>query len=318
MNCTATNNASSCNATKLLRDVDFSLSVSVARFLWISIAPVILSIGLVGNSLSLCVFMKKPLNKSSSTFALLACLAISDSLVLLTGLLRDWLSVLRQSEFNAFNRSLMTCTPVEVLSVASMYCSAWILVAVSIDRYLAIRVPIKSRSLRTPLRARQLAVSIALVSIVASLLMTFSNRQRAVCFTQSSSEAAMWLDVCVYSLLPSLLLFAFNSAMLLSLLSRKTQQTRHAATRRLSCVALTVSMSYLLMTLPNALLLIAAEIHKPLLSNPVVIPVQTATMLLWYSNHAVNFLLYCFTASQVRKALCLMVPHWDSQSLVTI
>jgi hypothetical protein len=272
-------------------------------------APIILVVGLVGNALSLCVFCRKPLNTTSSTFALLSCLAVSDSLVLLTGLMRDWLNLILRymhqdvKEFDAFNSNLILCTPFELLSGASMYCSAWILVAVAVDRFLAIRAPLQYRDLRTPQRARQLALCISLLSIGATFLMTFGNGERRECFSRdASSQAAVWLDFCGYTLVPSVLLLGFNSAMLRHYATR-SRRNQHPTTRRLCGVAMTVSFSYLLMTLPNSLLLIAGELHPPLRSNQHLYLIQSATMLLWYANHAVNFVLYCLTASQVRGAL---------------
>ena len=330
--------------------------ILTSRTVWVYVSPVILITGFVGNLLALTVLLRRPL-RESSTFCLLAALAVTDSVVLLNGLLRDWLSiVLPSTAFTRFNQTLGLCKPVEILMVSSMYCSAWLIVAVSWDRYMAVCRPVQAIAFRTPCRAGVIAGVTVIIATVAAISMTFISHDQDVsaghgvtCFTSPSSKTAVWLDFSMYSLLPSVALFILNGRIHRTMLAhfnrrRSTRKLRsirsqtpsspgpqsapclpytysrgtppstslppelhkdHPSRSRqkkacLACVTSTVAVSYMVTTLPNSVLVMVAEICPELVLRESLVLVQTFTMLLWYSNHAVNFYLYCLTAKQVR------------------
>lgn len=290
--------------------------VARSRMLWMTVAPVILVSGLLGNAASLMVFTRASL-RTSSTYTLLSFLAVSDSLVLVSGLLRDWLAVvLGPAAFSAFNAALAYCIPVEVASLASMYCSAWLIVAVTVDRFLAICSPMATLSQqRTPRRSALVAAGAAALAVGAALLVTFGSGDRRVCFTATPSQTVLWLDAAAYSLLPSMALFILNGCILHKMIQHSRSLHLSGAhprpdhrSRHLSAITLAVSVSYLVTTLPNSLLTMVAEQEPAVRELDCLVLVQTLTLMLWYSNHAVNFGLYCLTARQVRSVIREMVP----------
>ncbi|CAK6443910.1 unnamed protein product [Pipistrellus nathusii] len=68
---------------------------------------------------------------------------------------------------DAWHFGALVCKAVHLLIYLTMYASSFTLAAVSVDRYLAVRHPLRSRALRTPRHAR---AAVGLVWLLAALL----------------------------------------------------------------------------------------------------------------------------------------------------
>ena len=60
------------------------------KLIWLSVSPILLVIGVVGNSLVLLTMSRQQLN-GTSTSVYLITMAVLDTLVLIVGLIPDWL-----------------------------------------------------------------------------------------------------------------------------------------------------------------------------------------------------------------------------------
>ncbi|KFQ21143.1 Galanin receptor type 2, partial [Merops nubicus] len=130
------------------------------------VVPVIFSLifllGTVGNGLVLAVLLQNGQVKYNTTNLFILNLAVADLCFIVCCVpfqatiytLDGWL-------FGAF-----ACKAVHFLIYLTMYASSFTLAAVSVDRYLAIRYPLKSRDLRTSRNAALAIVAIWSLSLL--------------------------------------------------------------------------------------------------------------------------------------------------------
>ncbi|ELT94245.1 hypothetical protein CAPTEDRAFT_27443, partial [Capitella teleta] len=117
-----------------------------------------IAIGLVGNFFSFLVFSSKDMRSVSSNVYLLL-LACSDSFYLISVLFAKILSVLKciyftNSAIDPYNNSIVWCSIFQfILDLCSNYSTSLIL-AFTMERFIAIYLPIRFKDLCTVRRAR--------------------------------------------------------------------------------------------------------------------------------------------------------------------
>ena len=123
------------SSNRLTIDI-LALGVSIYAY----VTPFIIAIGIVGNLISLRVFMSRRMRKMSASLYL-ACLAVSDSCVLLTYVLFEWLQRGLPSwpGGHAYNLSSAfpgMCQLYAFSSYVFRFMSAWYIVAFNVERYI--------------------------------------------------------------------------------------------------------------------------------------------------------------------------------------
>lgn len=108
-------------------------SASTGSKIFLSICPLLLAFGTCTNILSLLVLTRKRMRKHS-TYSYLAILSVIDMLALYLGLIRDYLA----HGYQIYISATWLCRLHSFLFYYTLDFSSWILVAVSIDRFLAI------------------------------------------------------------------------------------------------------------------------------------------------------------------------------------
>lgn len=146
---------------------------ALASFLGTYFTPVITIAGTIGNFLSVFVFLRTKLKKLTSSYYL-AFLAICDTLFLWCYFI-EWLNLInidlykRNGFCQLFNWLSNTCS---VLSV-------WLVVAFTIERFVAVMYPLKRQSMYTARRARCIVCFLVIFNAISSsplLLFTGSIR----------------------------------------------------------------------------------------------------------------------------------------------
>ncbi|KAL8582223.1 hypothetical protein ACOMHN_036980 [Nucella lapillus] len=300
----------------------------IALMLWKVWPPCILLLGGFGNIATIFV-MRLIKDHNSSQHAILIALAVSDLTLLYTGTLRHWLYYL----FNVDLRSLhtVTCKLHIWLVYTSGTASAWLLTFVTVQRTLAVKWPLKMRTVFS--LKRTWGITIAVVVAAAGVnfhwvvgMKVVNNRCTA---TWSASYRALtvlwrWVDMCLSSLLPAGCLLVCDvilsstlykatlvpSASVSSVSNVTTAQYTHSRRKtasRTTVMILTLSCTFLLLTLPVCVHLVWEYYADVFVNKASRLYAQgtlvfAVTFLLWYTNSAVNFLLYCFTGTKFKKA----------------
>lgn len=308
-----------------------------------------LVIGTIGNVLSLVILTRKPMRKLS-TYTYLAVLSMTDTLVLYIGLLRIWVSEITGKDVR--EHASWMCKTTNVLGYTVSDYSVWLIIAMTVERWIAVCLPLKAPSMCNRKRAfiAILGIFFLLLSVNFHFFWTTDLRNieyEGEIFTQCDSSESYeklvteiwpWVDAFIYSFFPFVIILTLNGLIIHRVLLSKRQRSGLDASRsayskpddsgagginrpqrnshsehstKLTVMLLTISFTFLLTTLPmNMLLIVKAFITQKEVSTEVItrfMLARTVTELLMYSNHSMNFFLYCATGEKFRQQLLLLL-----------
>jgi hypothetical protein len=123
--------------------------------------PFIIFIGILGNILSCIVFLSTHLKMRSSSYYL-AALASAD-LGFLATLFMVWLS--NNDGVQLFNKNGW-CQCVVYISSVSSFLSVWLIVAFTVERFIAVQYPLHRPHMCTVARAKMIVLSLTLFSLI--------------------------------------------------------------------------------------------------------------------------------------------------------
>ncbi|EFN81825.1 Rhodopsin, GQ-coupled [Harpegnathos saltator] len=142
------------------------VNVSVADVLLHNIqlyySPILVHLGLLGNCLSVCVFFGTKLRRASSSIYL-GALAVSDSGFLVT-IFVVWLNMFHVHLFNEQG----FCQFFVYLSTLCSFLSVWLVVAFTVERYVAVKYPLRRQSLCTVARAKVVIIWLTILAVLLS------------------------------------------------------------------------------------------------------------------------------------------------------
>lgn len=144
---------------------DFDLwSIQMVTSFYLYYTPILVILGVIGNLVSIYVFYISKL-RLQSTSQYLSALALSDTVFLLQ-LTPPWLSAAQIT--GIFYRGGF-CQVFVYISYVSCCLSAWLVVAFTLERFVAVIYPLKRNAVCTVARARYVIVSIVLGSIILNI-----------------------------------------------------------------------------------------------------------------------------------------------------
>ena len=186
------------------------LSYQIAFGLHGYILPVVVFIGLIGNSLSFLV-MIKPRNRRIGCYNYMAALAISDNSNLILAL-DYWTLIFGKRKSNG-----MECQIVAWLFQAVALSSMCFVMSMTVDRFLAIRYPLKAKTLCSVRRARITITCITIGVIIYTLpyfftsgLLSDNRTCVAVATKDKLSVVYNWLNIFLGSVIPFISLLSMN------------------------------------------------------------------------------------------------------------
>ncbi|XP_013388133.2 G-protein coupled receptor daf-37 [Lingula anatina] len=334
----------------------------LTRTLWKVVPIVLLVFGTFGNLASLMVMTRKVL-RETPVGILLATLAVSDLVVLWVGLMRHILRAYGVVELRYI--STFACHITRFLTYFSMDFSAWVLVAVTVDRFIAVCMPTRAVDLCT-VRKAALSLMVIAALITAKTMHVFWTRGSEnvtldgnvtviyVCGYTSDGDRYFWQHVlpwvvfCIYVSGPFLTMIVLNILIIKGLfkieqrrwrLSNRSTETGtgnglldhypsdrnadgHTAGRRsdqqegpllpvrsLTIMLLAVSISFLLLSFPAFINRMVQSYWKRDIASARekarLDLTEVMVLMLNYTNHSINFFLYCLTGRRFRKELKL-------------
>ena len=128
-----------------------------------TLVPVIVLMGTVGNALSFCVLVRRRM-RSTPMYFYLTLLAVADTFVLYVSAFKVWIRALTQ--FEVLHVSNVGCKLIMFILLCSFYMSAWLVVLVTLDRFLVIWFPFRGYLLMRIRQARLTAAVLAVVVVV--------------------------------------------------------------------------------------------------------------------------------------------------------
>ncbi|XP_074792589.1 galanin receptor 2a-like [Natator depressus] len=285
----------------------FGLTVRQLRYVFATFCSLILSVGLVGNLLLLLVLIEGLQSSSSShisilTSTLMVNITVSDLLFLLYNVTVLLLTFLQED----WQMGVAVCVSSQSLSMWTMFCSFYSMVAISILRYVAVVHPTCSFS-TSKVQRLLLCMSMWLLGFFVSIPNWLHQRVMAVgdahyCVLLLTPEQTflyflLFGGVAFFPFV--LLLLLCYSRIVQSLWCRSTRKGHSSGGTQLNQKAtvmiLTVVTVFVLMWIPCSVVICLSATHR-LSQTPAAFVASSLAMVLAYSNCSVSPLI-CFSLS---------------------
>nr|XP_022295862.1 FMRFamide receptor-like [Crassostrea virginica]XP_022295863.1 FMRFamide receptor-like [Crassostrea virginica] len=307
-------------------EMDIYNAVKIMRNILI---PIIVFVGVFGNSVSMSVFTSNYLRRSSSSTFLVA-LACTDNVFLIC-LFVTWFD---GSVDNILN-SVRSCQVISYLTFVSSFLSVWFVVGFTSERYIAICHPLRAKLFCTQVRERVAVVIFIMLSVV---LYNFASWTTDVYTSKNITRCTYnikfikflnivtWLDTVVTMLIPFTLIFFMNMRVACTaatfqekrkgcLTPRDARRVKHRALRskqqmRVTRTLLLVSTTFLVLNLPSHVFKLSSLISHFL--NPAAsyqmaqYLIQEISQIFYYASFSMNFFLYALYGKHFQRSLSFM------------
>ena len=312
----------------------------IKRKIWTISSPIILVFGTVGNTLSIITFSRKELRKNTSALYFIV-LAIADLLLLYLGLLRYYIRELTNIDIREKNE--LVCK-VHVFLVSFMrHFSAWILVTVTIERFISVWYPFKAKAVCT---MRNGAIALAVLGVLVfsanahslwtmELVPAFNTTNPFKCRRGGYKGLDIfnfkiwpWIDSFLASYCPFAIMLVFNILIIIRLTQSHWYRTQGLRTRShsnakmtsMTAMLLVVTLTFFMLTTPATVYFIGQRTwwkeEKPKYPERFEV-FWAATNILMYLNSAINFPLYCISGPKFRRELAEMFTNHPCRNRVS-
>lgn len=306
-------------------------------------------IGLVGNFCSFLVFSSKEMRVISSNVYLLV-LACSDSFYLISVLSAKILSTLRCLYFTAsaidfYNRSMAWCKIFQyILDLCSNY-STCLIMAFTIERFIAVYLPIRFKEICTVQRARIIcAVTLITTAVLISphhFMYISLLPQKNVCLINPHYEQQFWriyiAEMSFFRIIPVFIIAVLNITIImrLSMVNREKRRLKNSRTPlnsnnrkkqkgkkkqkddknlQITVMLIMVSTSYIIVFLPVLIHFIMWALQREKfieLDSEAMVLAQRYTGTLYISGFAINFFLYTISGKVFREQMLRILCERD-------
>ena len=234
----------------------------ISHYIYAFVFPVVFLFGIIGNVLSSLTFTITKLKKTSCGFYFLV-LAIADTTALIGGL-HHCLTI----GYHVPVPNATYCRVRNFFLYTSMDITSWMIVAISVDRYLKVKYPISARVYAT----RRLSIIVSCIIIVIFILKNF---HLATIFIGDFTEDAAdncdpnpnypayvkfykniwpWLDLITYALLPFVIVAISNGLIIRDQYKRRYKYRKRDLDISLISLLLVSSISFIVCNIPITIL----------------------------------------------------------------
>ncbi|CAF0845971.1 unnamed protein product [Adineta ricciae] len=291
--------------------------------------PCLMIFGTIGNILCLKILLRKRFRRQS-TCQYLCILAVIDILFIYTRSIRYLYRHIFSADLR--NTSQWACRSLIFFSSTLSHLASWILVIVSFDRYFIMKNRVSHRNTKY----RVMLTTCILVLIICFLNAHYfvilgrnvrlpssthpkrrnltdetahNGTNRFVCiakteFKQFFRFVQPILDVLFVAIIPFCLLAFTNIAIIHTTmrtnLLRKTSR-RQKRNNRLTIMLLSVILSFMLLTCPSVVYICLNRLSTVTTFSGTKLIVLDLFEALWYTKHALNFLLYTLSGQDFRR-----------------
>lgn len=269
--------------------------------------------GLSGNFLTI-ILLRQPRLKNHPTSFFMVMLAIADSLTVTTGLLmmdvpRAWGDGMPQ----IYGYCLFTFYAHRIGGESS----GWILAVMSVERCLAITMPLKSMKYRSKKINKIVVLCVLLmVSGLYSYGFFILKMRNGLCY-ENDSKISSWvrftIDYVILILTPAALIVSANMAIICSILKSKSHALKEGqrtgkrntrdSSRSLIFMLIAISVAFFVLKTPFHILYALFQPRGEHGSPELMKTLMLLSIWAQYLNHCINFYLYILSGSEFRAEL---------------
>lgn len=332
-------------------DLNLFTPETITAWLWVVVPPIIFGLGTFGNFMNVVILLR--IRSGTTTNVFFVALSLTDTWLLYSGLLTLWLK--RSFGISLQDMHDVYCKCVYFSVYVSGVLSAWLLVAMSVQRTASIVWPHRMVVLFTQRKSLHLLLGIVGFVLILHSHLLYGTELKSVsdnssiCTTISDEYYKFititwsWVDLIIFSLLPFMLLSISNSVLIWTLktsvrelkttadLSRNIS-TREKKTSSITITLLFLSLSFCLLSLPYCIYMLftgLTDYREKRLTDyyyrSVLDLVLTLVSFMWFFNSAISFYLYCLTGTKFRteflRILCQcsrwIGQHWGDNYVTT-
>ncbi|KAL8582770.1 hypothetical protein ACOMHN_021882 [Nucella lapillus] len=205
------------------------------KALMLYVPPILIVVGTLGNVFSFIILRRRAMAKVSS-YLYLASLAVADSLVLYIGLLRLWMGEVTGTDFHYATDWL--CKLTISFGYMASDLSVWLIIAVTVERYIVVCFPLKASTMINTTRAKKVIAFLVLLMFTINLhfFWTVEIVERPVDGRNvGNCEAAPfhqplvngvwpWVDACIYSFVPFIVILVLNILIIYEVVDARRQR----------------------------------------------------------------------------------------------
>ena len=305
-----------------MEQVESYITFRIASFIDTYWFPVLIPLGLFGNILSFLV-MIKPNNRKVSTCIFMAAISINDNLMMYVCI--HSLVVLKMPGWH-----LIECKLVGALGLYALQNSTFQVLAMTVDKYIAIKWPHKATNYSNPKRAKLIAVGLSICAIIYNSPHMFSTLLiDGQCFAYAVdspiTKVYSWFSFVLNAVIPFTLLIYMNCIIVKTVQQshkmfrnnesttgaavnqgmETRQKTMKSAENQLTIMLLLVTTLFLILLCPTYIRFIYLSFVQ------MDTPLKYANSMFFYqisfklyaTNSGINFVLYCLSGQKFRNDL---------------
>ena len=312
----------------------------IPKLMWMFLAPLIFLVGLCGNLLVIMVMSRKRM-QGTTTSVYLRSMAVADIGVIITGIIPEWLDFMEIIVFKDIHPA--TCKLEKFVFYSFGDVSIWILVIFTVDRFIAVCYPLRTKNICVASRAPWFVLGAVLLAAAKNLCVFWTRggiyevqqQWRVIDGTNTSLVNVSvrvdncgrpyrhfelfirpWIAFTLVSLIPFLVILFCNTFIIRALIKvrrmrsqQATFSSRDKTLLQMTFMCLAASFCFLICITPSIILLIGKPYWKLSRDNYAYDIAKTVNNLLMFVNHSINFFLYCMTGKRFRTELVNMIKR---------
>ncbi len=281
-------------------------------------SPFLLVLGTTGNVLCLVIMLRKSM-KDSVISAQIAVIAVVDTLNLWYG---DFLFYLEKSHgIYLTDLSNVSCVMAETIQNSLLVLSCWLITFISIERFIAVMFPLKSKLFLTKWVVLVVSTVLAILSICINIPSLFvalikAHKDHVHCYMKQSKivfnqEFMMGLSV-LFSYIPFFVILFANLVIITKISCTRAdlgQQTANIQTTSMTISLVAVSLVFLILTFPITFFNFGETVmftgFHPEVRGSLFYLYSMVAHCMMYLNYGINFYLY-IAGPRFRRELLLM------------
>ncbi|CAF0914340.1 unnamed protein product [Adineta ricciae] len=294
-------------------------------------ALILVIIGTLGNFLTIIVLCRRNLRRFV-TMRYLIAVSVCDIISLYGWNLNNFYKfTISSNGTNLEEKSLVHCRVMSYLTFVGLQLSSWCLTAVSLDRCLSLYFLTWKHKYGKLARTKYHIAFLAIICLLLNSHILFVNGFRTGppentirCYRTRSNKFYIYpqwerVHLVVYNLCPFIIMLSCNTYIIhATIRSARIRTIRRAANgsskgvfsgasrhRQLSIMLMLVTFAFVILTLPSCIYFVFFRHRMPANKNSRAFRhmVQICLGSVQFTSHAINFFLYCFSATNFRDEL---------------